>query len=107
LRDTYRDGLLEDVLPFWITHGIDTKNGGYVTALDRDGSLLDRDKSVWVQGRFAWLLAELNHVAGPNPEWLKLAESGLDFIDQHGADLPRCGYGGRLGCYHRCLHRRD
>ncbi|MFM8485476.1 MAG: hypothetical protein ACKOCH_03995, partial [Bacteroidota bacterium] len=47
----YRNYLLEDILPFWIQHGWDREKGGMWTALDRDGTLLDSDKSVWFQGR--------------------------------------------------------
>ncbi|MDA7915601.1 AGE family epimerase/isomerase [Verrucomicrobia bacterium] len=86
LRDTYRSALLDDVLPFWLKHGLDRENGGYFTALDRDGSLLDSDKSVWVQGRFAWLLSAVNQFAGPNEERLNIAKSGLDFIEDHCID---------------------
>src|SRR5262245_53553324 len=53
----YRDGLLHDTLPFWTRHAIDRVHGGYITALDRDGSILQTDKPIWVHGRFAWLLA--------------------------------------------------
>jgi len=86
LRDTYRTALLEDVLPFWLKHGLDSEHGGYFSSLDRDGSLLDSDKSVWIQGRFAWLLSNLCQIAGTNGQWLSAARSGLDFIDQHCVD---------------------
>lgn len=56
LRDTYRDGLLTDCVPFWMKHGLDREYGGVFTCLDRDGSVYDSDKSVWFQGRFGWLL---------------------------------------------------
>ena len=51
LAALYRSTLLEDVIPFWLRHGLDREHGGIFTALDRDGSLLDSDKSVWFQGR--------------------------------------------------------
>ena len=37
---TYRDGLLQDVIPFWLKHGLDRKHGGIHTALGRRGELL-------------------------------------------------------------------
>lgn len=86
LRDQYRNGLLNDVLPFWIRHAVDKEQGGFFSALDRDGSLLDSDKAVWIQGRFTWLLASLYTHVEQNSEWLELARHGLDFLERHGTD---------------------
>ena len=80
---TYRDGLLKDTLPFWLRHSIDREHGGYLTALDQDGRVVDSDKGVWQQARFTWLLGELyNNVDGRN-EWLELAIAGAQFLEQH------------------------
>ena len=87
LRDTYRCGLNYDVLPFWLKHALDSEHGGFFTSLDRDGSLLDSDKSIWFQGRFAWLLsAQFNRAESKDEQWLDAARSGLKFLDQHGTD---------------------
>jgi N-acylglucosamine 2-epimerase len=83
LLATYRDGLLNDTLPFWLPRSIDTQCGGYLTALDRDGSLLHPDKPVWVQGRFAWLLATLYNTVERRPEWLEYSKHGIDFLRNH------------------------
>ena len=83
LLATYRDGLLDDTLPFWIPRAIDREYGGYLTALDQDGSLLQSDKSVWVQGRFAWLLATLFDTVERRAEWLDLSRHGIEFINRH------------------------
>ena len=56
---TYRNGLLNDTLPFWIKHCVDRQHGGFMLSLDRDGTVIDTDKGVWQQGRFTWLLGEL------------------------------------------------
>lgn len=80
---TYRDGLLNDTLPFWIEHGVDPQFGGVMTALDQDGTIVDTDKSVWQQGRFTWLLGELYNQVEQRPEWLKLAIAGGEFLDRH------------------------
>jgi N-acylglucosamine 2-epimerase len=86
LIETYRDALLDDTLPFWIDHCVDLEYGGFTTALDRDGSLLDTDKGMWQQGRFAWLLATLYNTVEQRPEWLELARNGIDFIRRYGFD---------------------
>jgi N-acylglucosamine 2-epimerase len=83
LSATYRDGLLNDTMPFWISHAIDRQSGGYLTALDRDGTVAHTDKAVWVQGRFAWLLATLYNTVERRPEWLELSKHGIDFINKH------------------------
>jgi len=82
----YRDGLLEETLPFWFPRCVDEPYGGYLTARDRDGSLLDDDKSVWQQGRAAWLLGELYNNVEPRRNWLAWCRSGIEFLDRHGFD---------------------
>ena len=86
LLATYRDGLLEDTLPFWIGHSVDREHGGFITSLDRDGAILDTDKGMWQQGRFSWLLATLYNTVEARPEWLELARHGIEFIRRHGFD---------------------
>ena len=80
---TYRSGLLEDVLPFWMKHAVDREHGGFITALDRDGSIVDTDKGTWQQGRFTWLLGELYNNVEARDEWLELAKHGAKFMDEH------------------------
>ena len=45
-RDAYRDDLLNDCLPFWLTRSLDREHGGYLFSLERDGSLVDDDKGL-------------------------------------------------------------
>lgn len=80
---SYRKDLTTNIMPFWLKHGLDTANGGIYTCLNRDGSLMDSTKSVWFQGRFAFICAyAYNHVE-KNKEWLSAAQSTLDFIENH------------------------
>jgi N-acylglucosamine 2-epimerase len=83
LIDAYRGGLLDDVVPFWTRHAVDREYGGFMTCLDRDGTVIDTDKGVWQQGRAAWLFGELYNNVDPREEWLELARSGIDFLDRH------------------------
>lgn len=83
LRDFYRDSLLNDTLKFWLPRSIDAEQGGYLLMRDRDGSLLDDDKSVWFQGRFSSILGQLYNTVEACPEWLAAAKSGIDFLRQH------------------------
>jgi len=82
----YRDGLLKDIVPFWLRHGLDREHGGIMTCLDRDGSILDTDKGMWQQGRFAWTMANLYNTVEARPEWLEAARVTIDFLLQHGYD---------------------
>ncbi len=86
LAAEYRSTLVDEVLPFWLPRSLDTEHGGYLISRDRDGSLVDDDKSVWQQGRFAWLLATLYRTVEPRAEWLGAARSGIDFLRAHGFD---------------------
>lgn len=79
LASQYRSALLDDVIPFWLRHGLDRERGGIMTALDRDGSLLDTDKSVWFQGRAGWMFATLYNTVERRPEWLDAARSCVEF----------------------------
>lgn len=47
--ESYKTDLQTNILPFWLTHGLDTVNGGVYTCIDREGNLMDPTKSVWFQ----------------------------------------------------------
>lgn len=83
LKKEYLYMLKENIIPFWLKNGLDKKNGGYWTALDRKGNIIDRDKSVWFQGRFAWVLSTLYADFEKNEEYLNAAKSGIDFLEKH------------------------
>lgn len=82
----YRDELLKNVLPFWLQHSRDEKNGGYFTCLTREGNVFDTDKFMWLQGREVWCFSHMyNHVA-PENSWLDMALHGAAFMEKHGRD---------------------
>ena len=83
LAKLYRGVLLEDVIPFWLKHGRDREHGGIITCLDRDGSVIDTDKSVWFQGRAAWMFSTLYNTVEKRPEWLEAARSCVEFSRRH------------------------
>ena len=80
---SYKKDLTENIMPFWMEHGWDRENGGVYTCVDRDGSLMDSTKSVWFQGRFAFICAYAYNNVEKNQEWLDAAKSTLDFIEKH------------------------
>ncbi|PQO45705.1 AGE family epimerase/isomerase [Blastopirellula marina] len=83
LISVYRDGLLNDVVPFWLRHAADQEHGGIMTAVNQDGSRLDTDKGVWQQGRFAWLMGKLYNQVEAREEWLTQAKRTVEFIERH------------------------
>lgn len=80
LITVYRDGLLLDTVPFWLKNGVDRENGGFFSGVDRKGNVIDTDKSVWVQGRFIWLLSTLYNTVEHRDEWLDTAALGAQFL---------------------------
>ena len=89
---TYKGELLRNVMPFWMKHGFDRKNGGVYTCLDRDGSLMDSTKSVWFQGRFGWMTAYAYNHMEKNPEWLAASKSCCEFLEAHCFDRDGRAY---------------
>ncbi|MFC5410364.1 AGE family epimerase/isomerase [Larkinella bovis] len=83
LRSFYRNQLLENTVPFWFPRSFDREHGGFLLMRDADGSLIDDDKAVWIQGRATWLLATLYNTVEPRPEWLEGARLGYDFLNTH------------------------
>jgi N-acylglucosamine 2-epimerase len=50
---------------------------------DADGTLLDDDKAVWIQGRATWMLSTLYNTVEKKQEWLDGAKLGYDFLNRH------------------------
>jgi N-acylglucosamine 2-epimerase len=86
LKKQYKSELLNDVAPFWLSQSQDTEFGGYFTCLDRQGSVFDTDKFIWLQGRQVWLFAMLYNKVEKRQEWLECAIQGAEFLKKHGHD---------------------
>ena len=80
---SYRQDFTENIMPFWMKHGLDHKHGGVYTCIDRDGTLMDTTKSVWFQGRFGFIAAYAYNNMEKNPEWLAASKSCIDFIEKY------------------------
>ncbi len=83
LESFYRNQLLNDTVPFWFPRAYDFQHGGFLLMRDADGSVIDDDKAVWIQGRATWLLATLYNTVEKRQEWLDGAKLGYDFLNQH------------------------
>lgn len=82
-KETYYHSLTDNILPFWIQYGMDAKNGGIFTCLDRDGTLMDSTKSVWFQGRCAFAYSYAYTAISANQQWLDVARNCIDFLTKH------------------------
>lgn len=82
-HERYRKDLTGDILPFWLKFGLDRENGGVYTCVDREGKLMDSTKSVWFQGRCAFVYSFAYNNVEKRPEYLEMAKSCLDFIEAH------------------------
>ena len=81
--ESYKTDLTTNIMPFWLKYGLDKVNGGIYTCVDRDGSLMDTTKSVWFQGRFAFICSYAYNNIEKNEAWLAAAKSTIDFIEAH------------------------
>lgn len=81
-----RRALLDDVIPFWEKHSVDRECGGFFSCLDRDGSVYDTDKFVWLQARQTWTFSMLHEQLERRDSWLRVARHGAEFLARHGRD---------------------
>jgi len=86
MAQRYHKELYDSVLPFWLEKSQDKEFGGYFTCLNRDGSVFDTDKFVWLQGREVWMFAMLYNKVEKKPEWLACARQGAAFLEKYGHD---------------------
>ena len=86
LAAQYKAELLDKVMPFWLEKSQDLEHGGFFTCLERDGSVFDTDKFIWLQGREVWMFATLYNKVEKRQEWLDAAVPGAEFLKKYGHD---------------------
>ena len=79
----YSGQLVNDTIPFWFPRSFDEEHGGFLLMRDRDGTLIDDDKAVWIQARATWLLSTLCNTVEKKEEWLHGAKLGYEFLNKH------------------------
>ena|SRR5690606_4760972 len=82
----YKNALLDDIIPFWEQHSIDSHHSGFFTCLNRKGDVFDTDKFTWLQGRQAWMFSLLYNEVEAKDSWLAVAKSGINFLIDHAMD---------------------
>ncbi|MBA6153109.1 AGE family epimerase/isomerase [Gelidibacter maritimus] len=85
-KKLYRENLFDNVIPFWMTHSLDKRNGGYYSCLKTNGDVYDTEKLIWLQCRQVWTFAKFYNEIERNTEWLNIAKHGADFLEKHGRD---------------------
>ncbi len=83
LKDFYSNQLLNNTIPFWFPRSFDKEYGGFLLMRDADGSLIDDDKAVWIQGRATWMLSTLYNTVEKKQEWIDGAKLGYHFLNKH------------------------
>lgn len=78
----YKNQLLNDTVPFWFPRSFDTEHGGFLLMRDADGSLIDDDKAVWIQGRATWLLSTLYNTVEKKRRMAAGRQARLRFFEQ-------------------------
>ncbi len=94
----YENELLNSVIPFWEKHCPDLEEGGYFTCLDRDGSVYDTTKYMWMQWRIVYMFSTLYQTEYRKDNWLDIALQGYDFLTKNGKSDD--------GSYYFALNRR-
>jgi N-acylglucosamine 2-epimerase len=82
----YEKELLDNLVPFWTRNCLDREKGGYFTFLDRDGSVYDTEKFMWMQWRIVYMFAELYLSPYRKDGWLEISLHGWEFLTAHGKD---------------------
>ncbi len=78
----YQKALLEQVVPFWLTHSPDRPCGGYFDLLSTAGDVIDGNKYVALQAQQTWAFAWLYANVDKQPAWLDHARHGGVFLSQ-------------------------
>ena len=94
----YENELINEVIPFWEDHCVDHEFGGYFTSLDRDGSVYDTEKYMWMQWRIVYMFATFYMSSYRKEKWLEIAKQGFDFLTKYGKSED--------GTYYFALNRK-
>jgi len=86
LRRTYKELLLDGIVPFWARHGVDATHGGVLSCMEENGKPISGDKYIWSQARWVWTCSALYNRIEKRPEFLQWARATIDFLLQHGRD---------------------
>ena len=82
--DEVQQHLHNELLPFWLTHGVDPKHGGFLTYLDRDGKPTgETEKTQLCQTRMIYTYSSVHRAGLGEGKALEIARQGVDFLLDH------------------------
>jgi N-acylglucosamine 2-epimerase len=85
-KKLYQDTLVNNLIPFWLRHGLDRTNGGLSNIMEDDGTILSHEKYLWSQGRALWTFAALYNRIEQRKEWLEAAHYLYRYLSTQGRD---------------------
>jgi mannose 2-epimerase len=81
LKNEAENHLRNELLPFWTSRMIDTKNGGYLTHFDEKGNDTGEDeKSLIAQTRCLYTLSSAHRAGYGNGKLAEMARHGVNFL---------------------------
>ena len=84
ILEFYKHHLHQKILPFWLNHCIDHRNGGINNCVRDDGKLLSTDKYLWSQGRALWVFSHLYNAHDNDLKWLNIAKPIAEMLLEYG-----------------------
>jgi len=90
LLSFYESELLDNVIPWWMEHGVDRRHGGILQCIEDDGTVINTDKYMWSQLRALYIFSALYNRIGKRHEWLDVAENIFEFVLPNGRDEEGC-----------------
>ena len=91
----FKTELVQKILPYWYDTAIDRQNGGYVLSDDAAKKAPPAtEKQLVTQTRMIWGFshAHINHLSDGKRDYLKAAQQGYRFLQQHFLDKENGGY---------------
>ena len=91
LKSEVKDELVNNILPFWMTKMIDSRNGGFYGRIDGSGKVYNEaDKGCVLNARILWTFSAAFRIL-KDPNYLKTAERSKDYLLNHFFDKKNGG----------------
>lgn len=89
-----QDHLRDELLPFWMSRGVDDTFGGFLTYFDKNGNPTgETDKTLVCQARNIFTYSELERMGfGFDGQALQRAQQGVEFLIEHFWDHDHGGW---------------